>query len=411
MTMKAPSRSSGPAYARAPRRSSPRRRALKLGDRVGRDQVTAPSRASSPPPSRADLAPPMTGQRGPQLRHACRTAYRACRARGSGQSAAERQTHSFRRRRQRASSQRVVATLVMGVSESFQRDSSAPRDRREGGRAVGPRALLRAAHPVAFAGFFAHTGARQALQTTGHGSRARPRRVRPRRGRPPRDAPGARCTVGCAARPRQPDLRGQHALRGGRSGLLLWILAALADSAAVVYQRCVTVLSAGRGRCGPTIASSGVSSACASRHALGVGRLPGLCARHGRGRGPASPTRAARGPDRRARRFPLRMRPVLKLANRSRSACCRRACAPVRRLGRARGRVRGGRVRQRFVVPFLPERLRVVRSARRAVVLRRACGALRGSYCVTVEGVPGWRDRAHGRPRPQARYCKQARGH
>ena len=55
---------------------------------------------------------------------------------------------------------------------------------------------------------------------------------------------------------------------------------------------------------------------------------------------------------------------------RSPSACCRRACAasygfawdPVRAVA-----VRGGaEYAKRFVVPFLPERLRVVRSARRA---------------------------------------------
>ena len=157
--------------------------------------------------------------------------------------------------------------------------------------------------------------------------------------------------------------------------LLLWILAALADSAAVVYQRYVTALSAAErealwadyrlvGRQFGLRAADMPST---------LGRLPGLRARHGRGRGPARHRGGARPRGRRS-----------SCARRSRCACARSlelanqitigllpprlrrqygfAWDPVRAVA-----VRGGaEYAKRFVVPFLPERLRVVRSARRA---------------------------------------------
>jgi uncharacterized protein (DUF2236 family) len=156
--------------------------------------------------------------------------------------------------------------------------------------------------------------------------------------------------------------------------LLLWILAALADSAAVVYQRYVTTLSA------------------AEREALWadyrlVGRQFGL-------RATDMPSTwddfqayvldMVEGEDlhvtEEARDLaveiimrppvPRRMRPVLELANQITIGLLpprlRRqygfAWDPVRAVA-----VRGGaEYAKRFVVPFLPERLRVVRSARRA---------------------------------------------
>ena len=113
----------------------------------------------------------------------------------------------------------------------------------------GPRALLmQAAHPVAFAGFFAHTGAldepyqrlartARVLDLVAFGpaedARRATRRVRAmhRRVRGELAAPAGRFAAGTPYAADDP-------------ALLLWILAALADSAAVVYQRYVTVLSA-----------------------------------------------------------------------------------------------------------------------------------------------------------------------
>ena len=108
----------------------------------------------------------------------------------------------------------------------------------------GPRALLmQAAHPVAFEGFFAHTGAldapyerltrtAQVLNTIGFGSRE--------------DADSATRRV----RAMHGNVRGQLARSGGRfpagtayaaddPELLLWVLATLVDSALVVYERYV----------------------------------------------------------------------------------------------------------------------------------------------------------------------------
>jgi len=108
----------------------------------------------------------------------------------------------------------------------------------------GPRALLvMAAHPVAFRGFFAHTGAlddpyarlartAQVMDAVAFGPRDRAdrlsRRVRAmhRRVRGELDEPAGRFPAGTPYRGDDPEL-------------LLWILAALADSAMVVYSKYV----------------------------------------------------------------------------------------------------------------------------------------------------------------------------
>jgi uncharacterized protein (DUF2236 family) len=108
----------------------------------------------------------------------------------------------------------------------------------------GPRALLlMAAHPVAFAGFFAHTGALAdpyaRLERTGRvmdavafGTRAEAdrltRRVRAvhRRVRGTLDEPAGRFRAGTPYRADDPEL-------------LLWILSALADSGMLVYGKYV----------------------------------------------------------------------------------------------------------------------------------------------------------------------------
>jgi uncharacterized protein (DUF2236 family) len=131
----------------------------------------------------------------------------------------------------------------------FDDDSTLRRVHREAVVALsGPRTLLmQAAHPVAFAGFFAHTGAldepyerlertARVMNTIGWGTREdadrATRRVRAMHGR----------------------VRGTLAERAGRfpagtpyaaddPELLLWILACIVDSALVVYQKYVRRLS------------------------------------------------------------------------------------------------------------------------------------------------------------------------
>jgi uncharacterized protein (DUF2236 family) len=112
----------------------------------------------------------------------------------------------------------------------------------------GPRALLmQATHPVAFAGFFAHTGALDApydrlsrtaavMDTIGFGSRADAdrvtRRVRAMHARVNGilEAPVGRFPAGTPYAADDP-------------ALLLWVLAPLADSAMVIYERYVRTLS------------------------------------------------------------------------------------------------------------------------------------------------------------------------
>ena len=273
----------------------------------------------------------------------------------------------------------------MGVSTSLFTDDSMLRTviREQVVGLSGPRALLmQAAHPVAFAGFFAHTGAldepyerlsrtARVLDLVAFGSaddaRRATRRVRAmhRRVRGELAAPSGRFAAGTPYAADDP-------------ALLLWILASLADSAAIVYQRYVAALSD------------------AEREALWadyrlVGRQFGLRAAD------MPPTwddfqaymlDMVEGEDlhvsEEARELavqivmrppvPLRLRPMLELANQITVGLLpprlRRqygfAWDPVRAVA-----VRGGaEYAKRFVVPLLPERLRLVRSARRA--LRRA---------------------------------------
>jgi uncharacterized protein (DUF2236 family) len=114
----------------------------------------------------------------------------------------------------------------------------------------GPRALLvMAAHPVAFAGFFAHTGAlgdpyarlartARVMDAIAFGSRTEAdratRRVRAmhRRVRGVLAEPAGRFPAGTPYRADDPEL-------------LLWILAALAESALLVYRKYVRALSRG----------------------------------------------------------------------------------------------------------------------------------------------------------------------
>jgi len=113
----------------------------------------------------------------------------------------------------------------------------------------GPRALLmQAAHPVAFVGFFAHTGSldepyerlsrtAQVMNTIGFGPRAEADRatriVRSmhRRVRGVTETPAGRFPAGTPFAADDPEL-------------LLWILATLVDSSLIVYEKYVRSLSA-----------------------------------------------------------------------------------------------------------------------------------------------------------------------
>jgi uncharacterized protein (DUF2236 family) len=136
------------------------------------------------------------------------------------------------------------------MSESFFTDDSMLRrvQREQVVGLSGPRALLmQAAHPVAFAGFFAHTGSLDApyerlertarvLNLIGFGDKAQAekatRRVRAvhRRVRGELREPAGRFPAGTPYAADDP-------------ALLLWILATLVDSALVVYERYVRTLS------------------------------------------------------------------------------------------------------------------------------------------------------------------------
>jgi uncharacterized protein (DUF2236 family) len=112
----------------------------------------------------------------------------------------------------------------------------------------GPRALLmQASHPVAFEGFFAHTGAMDepyerlartaaVMNTIGFGSREdadrATRRVRAmhKRVRGELEKPAGRFPAGTPFAADDPEL-------------LLWVLASLVDSALVVYERYVASMS------------------------------------------------------------------------------------------------------------------------------------------------------------------------
>jgi uncharacterized protein (DUF2236 family) len=139
---------------------------------------------------------------------------------------------------------------IDGMPDSFFTDDSMIRrvQRESVVGLSGPRTLLmQAAHPVAFAGFFAHTGALdepyERLQRTvrvlgliGYGDKAEAReatrRVRAIHRRISGELPEAagRFPAGTPYRADDPEL-------------LLWILACMADSALVVYQRYVRSLT------------------------------------------------------------------------------------------------------------------------------------------------------------------------
>src|SRR3954453_20655572 len=134
----------------------------------------------------------------------------------------------------------------MEVSESLFNDDSMLRRviREQLVGLSGPRALLmQAAHPVAFAGFFAHTGAlddpyarlartAKVLDAVAFGTRTEAdrltRRVRAMHARVCGELhePAGRFPAGTPYRGDDPEL-------------LLWILAALADSALLVYSKYV----------------------------------------------------------------------------------------------------------------------------------------------------------------------------
>jgi uncharacterized protein (DUF2236 family) len=139
----------------------------------------------------------------------------------------------------------------MSRSSFFTNESMIRRIQRESVVGLsGPRTLLmQAAHPVAFEGFFAHTGALdepyERLQRTvrvlgliGFGDKAEAQRATAR------------------VRDIHTRIHGSLAEPAGRypagtpysaedPALLLWILACMADSALVVYERCVRTLTRG----------------------------------------------------------------------------------------------------------------------------------------------------------------------
>src|SRR5829696_3931802 len=183
----------------------------------------------------------------------CRTASPACRARRSGRRSrgGTGRRNPFRHRRRQAWSRQGSSPYPGGemVTSFFTDDSMIRRVQRESAVALsGPRTLLmQAAHPVAFAGFFAHTGALdepyERLQRTvrvlgliGFGDKAEAqratRRVRAIHRRVHGELPEAagRFPAGTPYSADDPEL-------------LLWILACMADSALVVYQRYVRSLA------------------------------------------------------------------------------------------------------------------------------------------------------------------------
>jgi uncharacterized protein (DUF2236 family) len=283
---------------------------------------------------------------------------------------------------------RVVAVTRAGtpsvpskeMADLFDDRSMLRRVHRESAVALsGPRTLLlQATHPVAFAGFFAHTGAldepytrlqrtAQVMDTITFGDGAEAERatriVRAMHHRVHGvlDEPAGRFPAGTPYRADDP-------------ALLLWILACLVDSALVVYERYVGSLTRDE------------REAYWQDHRV-VGSLFGLAD------GEMPPTMADFeaywrdmlagdvlhvGDEARALAVqivlrppvPLHLRPLLELANQITVGLLPRR---VRRMyGLRWDPVRGLAVRtgaeyvKRAVVPVLPERVRVVRSARAA---------------------------------------------
>jgi len=139
----------------------------------------------------------------------------------------------------------------MSTDALFTDDSMVRRVHREqlialgGGRTL----LMQAAHPVAFAGFFAHTGAldepyerlnrtARVMDAIAFGPRARAERLTRRvramhhRVRGVLDEPAGRFPAGTPYAADDPEL-------------LLWVLASLVDSSLLAYERYVARLSAG----------------------------------------------------------------------------------------------------------------------------------------------------------------------
>ena len=260
---------------------------------------------------------------------------------------------------------------------------------------------MQAAHPVAFAGFFAHTGALDEP----YERLARTARVMDldRLRRPAEDAD--RLT---APRARHAPPRARRAGRAGRAAsrparptrptipaLLLWILAALVDSAAVVYQRYVR-------RAEPRRARRAVGRLPRRRAPVRPARdatcpatgddFEAYMARHGRGRATCtSPTRRASWRSRSscARRSRCALRPLLELANQITVGLLPAAPAPPVRLRvgpGARGRgARRRRVRQalRGAVPARAPARGAQRAAGRCLGRPLCAGALRGAYSIT----------------------------
>ena len=263
----------------------------------------------------------------------------------------------------------------------FDDDAMLRRVHRESAVALsGPRALLmQAAHPVAFAGFFAHTGALDepyerlhrtavVMDTIGFGSRAdadrATRRVRAmhRRVRGVTAAPAGRFPAGTPYAADDP-------------ALLLWILACLVDSALVVYQKYVRTLTRDErdaywrdyrqvGRL------FGLRDADMPGHDRGLRRLHGRDARRA-ATCTSRPRRASwRCRSCSSRRCRCTARPLLELANQITvgllPGAIRRQYGLRWDPARALALHGGAEYVKRVVVPLLPERLRLVSSARAA---------------------------------------------
>ena len=141
----------------------------------------------------------------------------------------------------------------MSRSEYFDDNSMLRRVNREWAVALGgPRTLLmQAAHPVAFAGFFAHTGSledpygrlertAQVMSTIGFGARADADRMTARVRAIHRRIQG----VTRESDPTHPRFPAGTPYRADDPELLLWIIATLVDSSLLFYEKYVRTLSA-----------------------------------------------------------------------------------------------------------------------------------------------------------------------
>jgi uncharacterized protein (DUF2236 family) len=243
----------------------------------------------------------------------------------------------------------------------------------------GPRTLLmQAAHPVAFAGFFAHTGALDApyerltrtarvmdMIAFGDADEARraTRRVRAmhRRVRGELEEPVGRFPAGTPYAADDPEL-------------LLWVLATLADSAVLVYERYVRGLRAAERE-----ALWADYRLVGEQFGLRPAEMPGSWADfsaymydmvtggdlHVSPRSRALAIQIVMRPP-----VALHLRPLLELANQITigllPASLRRQYGFLWDPVRAVAARTGAEYAKRVVVPLLPERVRLVRSARQA---------------------------------------------